>query len=162
MIWEKERVISAAGVYGAAWTRDNKLVLSSPDGYSISPADRSLPSIIRIGNDRSEKARFIDNYHFLTEEYPEPLEIFDWGSPIGKSKTQDNWQLSLIEGNNNEEKVIIKNIDTQQSQTLKLGRLENFELSFAFSPDDEWIAIVGSGGAEIFKRKVIANKSNKK
>ncbi|MEQ8808571.1 MAG: hypothetical protein RIE59_05835 [Imperialibacter sp.] len=156
--WQKERVVSAAGVYGAAWTDDNKLIVISPDGYSITPCSAGGQQITRLGSNLPESAGYSDFTHYVTEEYPNPIEIFNWDNPVGKAKTSDGYLLFLSNDGVNQEVFIKHQDDSNYLQVLPLERLETFDLSFAFSPNDEFFAIVGSGGAEIFRRKKPINK----
>lgn len=151
--WEKTRVVCAAGVYGASWSNDNQLVVTSPDGYSITPPQPDSRQKNRLGNSLPINAGFIDNISYQTAKYAEPLEMFNWDNPVGKFETADGWILSLQKNGTHEIVILKHRLANPTYQEIALERLEDFELSFSFSPNDQFFAIVGSGGAEIFKRK---------
>ncbi|MEQ9379113.1 MAG: hypothetical protein RIG68_28245 [Imperialibacter sp.] len=156
--WQKERVVSAAGVYGAAWTDENKLIVTSPDGYSITPCFADGLQITRLGSNLPESVGYSDFTHYITEEYPNPIEIFNWDNPVGKARTSDGYLLFLSKDGADQEVFIKHQDDSNYLQVVPLERLENFDLSFSFSPNDECFAVVGSGGVEIFRREKSANK----
>ena len=160
--WGNRIVISASGIIAGGWTNDNKVFLLSSDGYSISNPTNGEREIRNRDENNSAMNKFsADNLEFEIEELNQKIKVFGLRGGNGNHITSDNWNLDSFHPGIGEQIVGLRNLKERQTEPeywknfklIKLERLENFTLTYGFSPNEKNFGIFGSGGAEIFSRK---------
>ena len=160
--WHNRIVISAAGVLAAGWTRNDRLLLISADGYSIS---NPLTGEIEIRNREQDLRNYFskDFSEFKPTELDHIVKVFGVRGGDGIHCTEDGWELRSFHPNLNTQIVGIRQSNQQLRHSeywrnfslISLTRLEYNSLKFGLSPGESSFCIVGSGGAEIFSRAEI-------
>ena len=143
----------------AGWTKDNKVLLVSHDGYSVSnPTDGK----IIIENYSKDWLRNIskDNLEFELNEFNEIVKIFGLFGGDGNHVTSDRWKLEVVYPAWPNSLVLIREpkaqgVDSKRWEAIRiihLNRLEYSDLKCGFSYDENYFMIINSSGAEIFSR----------
>lgn len=160
--WGNRKVISAAGVIASGWTTDNKVFLLSSDGYSVSYALTGEREIRNRDEKNIAMSKFShDNLEFRIDELGQTIKVFGLRGGNGNHLTSDGWHLDSFHPELGQQVVGLRNFKDRKNEPdewrnyklIKLERLENFTLTYGFSPDEKHFGIFGSGGAEIFSRE---------
>ena len=160
--WGNRVVISAAGIIAGGWTIDNKVFLLSSDGYSISNPLTGEREIRNRDEENTAMSKFSkDNLEFTIDELNQTIKVFGLRGGNGNHLTTDQWNLDSFHLGIGEQIVGLQNFKDRKNEAeywrnfdlIKLDRLENFTLTYGFSPNEKHFGIFGSGGAEIFSRE---------
>ncbi|WP_298427373.1 hypothetical protein [uncultured Kordia sp.] len=160
--WGNRTVISAAGIIAGGWTIDNKIFLLSSDGYSISNPLTGEREIRNRDEENTAMSKFSkDNLEFTIDELNQTIKVFGLRGGNGNHITSDQWNLDSFHLGIGEQIVGLRNFRDRKNEPqywknfdlIKLERLENFTLTYGFSPNEKHFGIFGSGGAEIFSRE---------
>lgn len=160
--WGNRTILPAAGIIAGGWTNDNKVFLLSSDGYSISDPITGEQIIRNRDEDDTAMSKFsTDNLEYTIDELDQKIKVFGLRGGNGNHITSDHWNLDSFHPELGEQIVGLTNIKRHQAQQeywrnfslIKLERLENFTLTYGFSPNEKCFGIFGSGGAEIFSRQ---------
>ena len=160
--WGNRVVISAAGIIAGGWTIDNKVFLLSSDGYCISNPLTGEREIRNRDEENTAMSKFSkDNLEFTIDELNQTIKVFGLRGGNGNHLTTDQWNLDSFHLEIGEQIVGLRNFRDKKNKPqywknfdlIKLERLENFTLTYGFSPNEKHFGIFGSGGAEIFSRE---------
>lgn len=160
--WGNRVVIRAAGIIAAGWTSDNKVFLLSSDGYSVSHPLTGEREIWNRDQENTAMSKFSeDNLEFTIDELQQTIKVFGLRGGNGNHLTSDHWNLDSFHSGIGEQIVGIRNFKDRKNEAeywknfdlVKLERLENFTLTYGFSPNERRFGIFGSGGAEVFSRE---------
>lgn len=160
--WGNRVVISAAGIIASGWTIDNKVFLLSSDGYSISNPLTGEREIWNRDEDNTAMSKFSkDNLEYTIDELNQTIKVFGLRGGNGNHLTTDQWNLDSFHPGIGEQIVGLRNLRNRKNESeywknfdlIKLERLENFTLTYGFSPSENHFGVFGSGGAEIFSRE---------
>ena len=160
--WGNRVVISGAGIIAGGWTIDNKIFLLSSDGYSISNPLTGEREIRNQDEENTAMSKFSkDNLEFKIDELNQTIKVFGLRGGNGNHLTTDQWNLNSFHLGIGEQIVGLRNFRDRKNEPeywknfdlIKLERLENFTLTYGFSPNEKHFGIFGSSGAEIFSRK---------
>ncbi|WP_285399624.1 hypothetical protein [Lysinibacillus sp. fls2-241-R2A-57] len=155
--WEHETIIPASGVFACGWDQEEKVVLISGSGYSITEPITGT----RLHRDYDANMTYDsiseDNLFFNIPCTKEKIMIFGFEAGDGIHVTNDGWQLEVIYPWWPRATVIIENAFKANHQYLEgataidLGRLDA-PIKCGFSPSGNHLMIMGSGGAIIYSR----------
>ncbi|MGV6860196.1 MAG: hypothetical protein ACWA41_00400 [Putridiphycobacter sp.] len=160
--WGNRVVISAAGIIAGGWTRDNKVFLLSPDGYTVSnplTGEREIRNRDKVNTAMSKFSK--DNLEFTIDELNQTIKVFGLRGGNGNHLTSDHWNLDSFHPRIGEQIIGLQNLKNRKNEPeywrnfelIKLDRLETSTLTYGFSPNEKHFGIFGSGGAEIFSRE---------
>ncbi|KOS64461.1 MULTISPECIES: hypothetical protein [Lysinibacillus] len=157
--WEHETIIPASGVFACGWDQDEKVVLISGSGYSITEPITGT----RIHRDDDVNTTYDsiseDNLFFTIPFTKEKIMIFGFEAGDGIHGTNDGWHVEVIYPWWPRATVVIDNVFKANHQYLKdataidLDRLDG-SIKCGFSPPGNHLMIMGSGGALICSRTV--------
>ena len=160
--WGNRIVISAAGIIAGGWTNDNKVFLLSADGYSVSHPLTGEREIRNRDEENTAMSKFSeDNLAFKIDELNQNIKVFGLRGGNGNHLTSDNWNLDSFHPGLGQQIIGLRNFNERNNESeywknftlIRLERLENFTLTYGFSPNEKHFGIFGSGGAEIFSRR---------
>jgi hypothetical protein len=160
--WGNHVVIPAAGIIAGGWTIDNKVFLLSAEGYSVSNPLTGESELRNRDEENIAISKFSkDNLEFTIDELNQTIKVFGLRGGNGNHLTSDQWNLDSFHPGIGEQIVGLRNFKSRRNSPeywrnfnlIKLKRLENFNLTYGFSPNERNFGIFGSGGAEIFSRE---------
>ena len=160
--WGSRIVIPAVGIIAGGWTNGNKVFLLSADGYSVTDPRTGEREIRNRDEGNSAMSKFsTDNLEFRIDELNQTIKVFGLRGGNGNHLTIDHWNLDSFHPGLGEQIVGLRNFKDRKNESkywknfdlIRLERLENFTLTYGFSPNEKHFGVFGSGGAEVFSRK---------
>lgn len=160
--WRYVKAIEAPPLIAAGWTPDEKLVLISWDGYSITIPDSGERLLLSLDWDIVNEHLTENRLRFRIPNSKTTINIFgvDAGDGIRVSNyDEDRWLLNIIYPWWPRKTVVLQrsvlgNQDRWEKTTaLKLHLITDVWMKCGFSPSGKYFIVIGSQGAELFARK---------
>lgn len=158
--WIRASAVPVGGVLAGGWAQQDRLVLISPDGYSVTDPGTGRRLLRDHDAAQTYAARSGNNLTFVMPGVGERVPVFGvWGGD-GVHVTDDGWEADVIAPWWPRQDTIIRTPFIPGSRLhgyldrahlLRLQLLDGW-LKCGFSPSGMHLLILGSGGAEIFSR----------